>query len=293
MAVFKNGDIYVGTSQSHNASGHSLFQYDGTTFALLASSAGNSGGADNTGVSSAFLSPLGHLWIPDWDTSVQIRDANGTLLRTITVGGRPETVVFDRAGFAYVGQQYLDQLTKYTLTGDFVGAYPPSAEGRGVDQLTMGVDGRTIYYTTESGVIFTWNLTTNTQGPFVTIPALVDYAYGIAVVPADGSILVALDDGLWPGGRVDRFTAAGVFMRHYHMPTPTPYSQFFGLTVEPNSQYFWVGAAIYIGSEGVALRVNLASGALAHVIHTGVSMSFVDGVTPEVMSVRSPMLAIS
>jgi hypothetical protein len=292
VAVFKNGDIYVATSQSHNASGHSLFQYDGTTYALLSSFAGP-GGTATGGTSGAFLSPLGHLWIPDWNSSIQIRDAAGTLLRTITVSGRPETVVFDRAGFAYVGQQYLDQLTKFTLTGDFVGAYPPSAEGRGVDELAMGLDARTIYYTTEGDRVYTWDLVTNTQGPFVTIPGPVDYAYGVAVVPADGSILVAIDDGEWPGGRVDRFTAAGVFMQHYYMPTPTPYSQFFGVAVEPNSQYFWVGAAIYIGSEAVALRVNLASGALTQVLHTGVALSYVDGVIPTVMSVRSPMLAIS
>lgn len=299
MGWYKQGDLFLSTSLTKNGSGYSMFQYDGTSFALKASYKDDAAGDPGTGSSGdrgndgAWVTPWGHVWFLHFTRgAIECRHAatGARLWEVTTPSAGPESVVFDRIGYAYVGFQGGSRLEKYQLDGTLVAVYHPTVEGRGVEQLELHEDGHTLLYTSESNHVLTWDIRSNKQGGnFATIQDPVSESYAIRRVPLDGSYLVVVYDGDY--GRVDRFSINGNFLRSYNLATR--YELPFGVAVEADSLHCWVGAQFNAGNKGCGVRINLSSGTIVQEIDLGYVPRFVDGTTVNIITAKGSIMKVS
>src|SRR5207248_8414629 len=120
-------------------------------------------------------------------------DANGTLYSTNfsadaiskfggssnanlmgTFGGgyncKPESIVFDDAGNAYVGETGCSHaLLKLDAYGNLAGSYSVSTEQQGSDWIDLAPDQCTIYYTSQGASVLRYNTCTKQQlAPFAS-----------------------------------------------------------------------------------------------------------------------------
>ncbi len=294
--IFKAGDIFVSTSLSpRSGGGDRMYCYDGVTHALKNSWRGSWNSWD--GASS---DPMGNLWVFHWvDDTIEKWDSTGAQLwvKNTGSGTRPESVQFDRSGYAYVACSDGKVLQKWDTNGNKVATYSLAKDYRGVDHVDLHPDGHTLYYTSEGEHIKRWDIKSNTQlSDFCAIPGNTGgYAFALRRVPADGSYIVAVSWGdIHPETNncwVSRIAANGSWMRDY---VQAGYESHFGIDMDADGQHFWVGCSPISGAaHGTAVKVNLASGAVVATLDTGVAMDSVDGVTINVVKVKMPMLKVS
>jgi hypothetical protein len=288
MGWFKQGDIFLSTSQSKNVSHHTLFQYDGASHALLGSFGEGVAGLGE-GAQGAWLSPNGDLWILNWNGSIKAVKPDGTA-RWTSSATQPESAVFDQLGYGWIGSQSGGQVDQFQFDGTRLSTFTPAAEGRGVDHVELHEDGHTLLYTSESTHVLRWDLKSHLQGTaFATLGAGAIYAYGIRRVPVDGSYLVCVVDAT-ATGRVDRLNVNGVLMQSYTVPSA--YEGPYGIDMEANNTHFWVGVRHQTTDISTAVRFALAGGATGEAISTGVVARAVDGLSVNIMKLRSPMLKV-
>ena len=81
-------------------------------------------------------------------------------------GGSSESVVFDAAGSFYVGHADGDRrLHKYDAAGNLLMTFSPQSERRGTGWNDPAADQRTIFYTSEGGLIKRFDVGGNVQLP--------------------------------------------------------------------------------------------------------------------------------
>lgn len=295
MALYKNGDIFVATSQSHNASLQSMFVYDGITHALKGTFIATGQTAPRgMGFDGAWVDPSGYFWVPHWSGgTIERWDPDGNVIQTLTGHAGPESFVFDRQGSAFVSDALTPALTKYSSTGVLLSRSAPAKEDRGVDHLDLHPDGRTLYYTSEGAHIKRWDIKSSIQlTDLCTIPGCYT-SYAFRRLP-DGTFLVAVGDGDPIGGMYAyalRITATGTLVRSY---VHASYEGHFGLDLDADGVTFWVGAnAVSSPYYGHALQYNIATGALVATVSTDVGIDSSDGVIVQVVKTKMPMLRVS
>ena len=181
---------------------------------------------------------------------------------TITPGqSTPESIVFAQNGDYYVG--FLSSgIERYNAAGVLQQTYPA---GR-VDWMDLAIDQKTIFFTTEGGTVFRYDLATDSAlPPFSTNGG--DFALRL-LPPGDGSGGLLVADEV----QIDRMDSSGNVIQSYDAPGENAW---FSLNFDPNGTSFWAGDFVTSNF----YKFNIASGAVeAGPINTGTGSSTLFGI---------------
>lgn len=161
-----------------------------------------------------------------------------------------ESITRDASGNAYVGQaDGTGDIRKYNLaTGAFITSFNPTTSPRGTDWVDLAKDQKTIFYTSEGGLIRRFDTSTNTQlANFNAIDAGSNM-FALRIL-ADGGVLVAHTDN------VLRYDSNGVLIHTY---TFTHSGTLFALNLDPDGTSFWTGD---LSGDSKIFRIDIATGA--------------------------------
>jgi hypothetical protein len=164
-------------------------------------------------------------------------------------GGSSESVVFDAAGSFYVGHADGERrLHKYDAAGNLLMTFSPQTERRGTGWNDLAADQRTMFYTSEGGLIKRFDVGGNVQLPDFASIGTRSFALRL-LLPADGR------GGLIVANTVDikRLNGSGTVVQTYDVPGENAW---FSLSLDPNRTSFWAGSTFNF------YRFNLASGAI-------------------------------
>src|ERR1700730_3125676 len=165
-APYINGDLMV--SLGDGTSGNQVNEYkpDGTLMQTLTTFGVGPGGSR--------FDANGNFYVADFrGQTVDKFDANGASAGTFGggYGQRPESILFDRSGNAYVGQASSSgfdcgtscPILKFDSAGNSLASYTPVTENRGTDWIELDADQCTLYYTSEGTSVMRFNVCTNSQ----------------------------------------------------------------------------------------------------------------------------------
>lgn len=239
VTTFAIGDVFV-------AVGSSSVQWRQPNGTLVTTLDDTSGSAFTTGM--AFDSS-GNLYVTDFAAaSVSKFDNTGTLLGTFGSGyGTPESILFDAAGNAYVGD-----LSAGILKFDSSGALLHQFSIGRVDWIDLSADQCTMLYTQEGGSIHRYDVCADTALSDFTINGG-DFALRIL---KDGTVLVA------DNAQIDHFDASGNLLGSYDAPNE---DSWFALNLDPDGVSFW--SADFSTSD--VYRFNIATGTVISSFNTG------------------------
>ncbi len=214
----------------------------------------------NNGLGSQFTTggmfdAAGNFYVTTFSSQVVSKwDNNGNLVNgSFMTGGNqsPESIVRDQSGNAYVGQaDGTGDIRQYNIaTGAFVTSYNPTVGPRGTDWVDLAADQKTIYYTSEGGLIRRFDVSTNTQlANFNAIDAGGNM-YALRIL-ADGGVLVAHTSD------VLRYDSNGVLIHTYNF---AHFGTLFALNLDPDGTSFWTGD---LGGDNTVFRIDIATGAV-------------------------------
>ena len=200
-------------------------------------------------------------------------DAAGNLKGSFGQGYncRPESITFDSAGNAYVGQADCSHaILKFDSFGNPAGTFQVQVEDQGSDWIDLAGDQCTIFYTSEGTTVKRFNACTNQQLPDFSS----SLKQGLAVrVLSDGGVLVANKTDML------RLDSSGKVQTTYTAPGEACWV---ALTLDPDGTSFW--AADFCTSDIVKFDIA-TGGQLAKL--SGVSASN----TVFSVAMRSPLTA--
>jgi len=200
-------------------------------------------------------------------------DAAGNLKGSFGQGYncKPESITFDSAGNAYVGQADCSHaILKFDSFGNPAGTFQVQVEDQGSDWIDLAGDQCTIFYTSEGTTVKRFNACTNQQLPDFSS----SLKQGLAVrVLSDGGVLVANKTDML------RLDSSGKVQTTYTAPGEACWV---ALTLDPDGTSFW--AADFCTSDIVKFDIA-TGGQLAKL--SGVSASN----TVFSVAMRSPLTA--
>jgi PKD repeat protein len=189
---------------------------------------------------------------------------SGTLSGTFGSGYdcQPESMVFDGAGNAYVGQQGCAQtILKFDPNGNFLTSYQVATEEQGSDDLALSGDECTMLYTSEGPSILRYDVCQKKQlAPFATG---LNKTLSLKILP-DGGVLVAdLTD-------IVRLNSSGQRVTTYTVPNQ---NCLYGIALDQDGTTFW--ADDYCSSNIDHIDIN--SGKVLSTFNTGTPSGTVFG----------------
>src|SRR5207237_9232423 len=101
--------------------------------------------------------------------------------------GSPESILFDVAGNAYVGQPDVPTggtILKFDAAGNTLASYSVAVDDRGTDWVQLAPDQHTIYYTSEGKKVLRYDTATRTQLPEFVSNLPGTSAYALRFLPA-------------------------------------------------------------------------------------------------------------
>jgi hypothetical protein len=243
-AAFTRGDLLIGFENGNQIQWR---RSDGSLVRTIQTTAG-----DNMGM---FVHRTNNrLYVTNFNSdSVSTYDNQGSYLGTFGSGYYydPESIIFDAAGNAYVGQAdgYRDIL-KFSPSGAFLARYNVATESRGSDWIDLGADQCTVYYTSEGYLIKRYNVCTNTQlTNYATSPHV--YLLALRLMPGGGLVAANWYD-------IHRFNSAGQIIQTYDASGK---NDWFALNIAPNGTSFW--SASYYSATIHKFDINSAAQILA------------------------------
>ncbi|MBI4421620.1 MAG: hypothetical protein HY560_12415 [Gemmatimonadetes bacterium] len=165
----------------------------------------------------------GNFYVPHWcgdflcrsGNTVEKFDPTGRAVGTFGGGyaHNPNSIVFDAAGNAYVGQSDAPaDIVKFDAVGTPLVSFDAATEVRGTDWIDLAGDGCTILYTSRGKNILRYDTCARAQRPnFNSAPLPGESALALRVLP-DGGVLVA--DSV----AIVRLNAFGAVVRTYTVP---------------------------------------------------------------------------
>ncbi len=242
---FPSGDVFVSV-------GNGLVQEwkpDGTFVQTLDTTTGS---AETTGLA---FNASGNLYVTDWTFGgvTKFTPAGSPSPFGSGYTGHPESIVFDAAGNAYVGQADATgaSLLKFDSAGQPVASFSPAAELRGTDWIDLAPDQCTVYYTSEGTSVKTFNVCTNSQGADFggtgVLPG--SNAYAVRLLPGGGALVADTET-------IVRLDANGAIAQQYDDPLAT--GLWFSLALDPDGTTFWAGDP----TTGEVAHFNIATGLL-------------------------------
>ncbi len=178
--------------------------------------------------------------------SVAQFDSTGTLVTATWASGLSsgESIVFDAAGRAYIGQAGAASIRLVNASGATLNTFTTL---QNTDWIDLAADNVTLLYSNEGNTIRQLNTVTLVDTVFTT------GAYGSLYAKrylADGGVIAASNNG-----NVYRWNSAGVLQQTY---SSIGAGALFALNLDPDGTSFWTGA---LG--GIAIRrVDLTTGAV-------------------------------
>jgi len=162
-----------------------------------------------------------------------------------------ESITRDASGNAYVGQaDGTGDIRKYNLgTGAFITSFNPTTGPRGTDWVDLAKDQKTIFYTSEGGVIRRFDTAANIQLADFNAIAAGSAMYALRIL-ADGGVLVAHT------ADVLRYDSNGVLVQTYNFAHN---GTLFALNLDPDGTSFWTGD---LGGDNMVFRIDIATGAV-------------------------------
>jgi sugar lactone lactonase YvrE len=250
--AFASGDVFVSV-------GDGLVQErqpNGTLVRTL--DTGKGAGSFTTGLAISG----GNLYVTDFSAQdVSKFGSDGTLIGSFGGGydTSPESIVFDNAGNAYVGQADGSKaVLKFSPSGSSLDSFTPATgEDRGTDWIDLAPDQCTLYYTSEGTSVRRFNVCTDQQLADLTTALPAGNGYAVKVLP-DGGALVADSDA------IVRLNAAGVVTQQYGTLVESP-GFWFSLALDPDGTSFWAGNSV----TGDVTRFDLATGSVLASFNTG------------------------
>ena len=247
--------IYVGIS------GGTVMQFgtDGTVLKTLSTGAGGT-------VAGMDFDKAGNLYAVDF-TAANVTEFNLTSGSAIGSFGsgyncQPESIVFDGAGNAYVGQQGCsDALLKFDPTGKLLASFQVATEEQGSDDIALSADECTMLYTSEGPSIFRYDVCKGAQ----LAPFFVGLNKGLTLrILPDGGVLVAdLFD-------IVRINSTGQKIMTYSIPGQ---QCLYGVALDQDGKTFW--ADDYCSSN--IFHIDLTSGSVLSQFNTGTANGTVFG----------------
>jgi hypothetical protein len=187
-----------------------------------------------------------------------------------TFGGgfnsHPESITFDRAGNAYVGQERgARRIVKFNSAGVQVASYAAAVEGsKGTDRIDLAGDQCTIYYTSQGKSIRRFNTCTGAQGPHVTSSLPGKEAFDVKLLPNSDQMLVADTTAIY------RVNGTGDRLQTYDQPNRNCWV---ALALDQTAASFW--AADTCASQ--VYRFDTGTGALLSSFATGTKAGSING----------------
>lgn len=264
--TFQSGDVFVaiGAVGEGDTGKVEWYRKDGTFVATLDT------GQTNTETAGVGFDQSGNLYAAVFQANNVVKfDHSGTLVGTFgsgyssvdpPVSNHPESIFFDSAGNAYVGQaDGSRQVLKFDSSGTPLATFSPATQDRGTDWIDLAGDQKTLFYTSEGTSVKRFDLSTSTQLPdFNVAPLPGAVAYALRIMP-DGQVLVADTD------RVVRLDNTGIVAQTY---SPEPNNQnpvIFGLTLDPDGKSFWT-ADLFSGD---VWKIDIATGTIDLTFNAG------------------------
>ncbi len=166
------------------------------------------------------------------------------------VGGQdPESIVFDAAGNFYVGTADGNRdIYKFNAAGTHLATFNVATGPRGSDWIDLAADQKTMFYTSEGGIIRRFDVSTNTQlADFANVGGV---SYALRLL-GDGGLLVAHTSNIL------RLNAAGAVIQIYDDPSVS--NNWFALNLAPDGTSFYSGD---VTSNANFYKFDIATGAI-------------------------------
>ncbi len=275
--TFQTGDVFVSMRGfGDNDATINWYRSNGTFVKTL-----DTGQMNTDAVGMAF-DASGNLYVTIFQGANVVKfDHSGNLVGPFGSGysnegsNDPESILFDIAGNAYVGQaDGTRQVLKFSSSGAPLAMFSPVTEDRGTDWIALAADQKTLYYTSEGQLVKRFDLSAN-EGVGAQLPDFYSgllgiYAYALRILP-DGEVLVADSD------RVVRLkdTGDGVVVAQTYLASSledVEFPQLFALTLDSDGKSFWTADL----SQSTVWKVDLATGAIDQTI--SISPNTVDAV---------------
>lgn len=205
------------------------------------------GSSETTG--SAFDS-AGNFFVTGFGTSTlsKFNNSGGLVSANFIAGNNPsnnESIVFDGAGNFFVGGASSTSIKKFNSAGTLLNSFAVATGSRGTDWIDLAADQKTLFYTSESGLIKRFDTATSMQlADFANVGGV---SFALRIL-SDGGVLVAHTSN------VLRLNSAGIITQTYTLAGSTT---LFALNLDPDGTSFWTGN---IDSTGKLFHVRLSDG---------------------------------
>jgi len=284
--TFQTGDVFVAVSHLDpvlGSTGNGKVQWyrpNGTSTPTLIATLDT--GQTNTAAAGMAFDAVGSLYVTVFEAANVIKfDHNGNHpvpfgsgYGAPQAGNDPESILFDSAGNAYVGQaDGTRQVLKFNSAGAPLTAFSPTTQFRGTDWIELAGDQRTLFYTSEGTLVKRFDLSTSTQlADFNSTPLpAASTAYALRLLP-NGQVLVADSDRVvllnTDGSVAQTYCAAqvtDVCSSTFSLEPDNALPVIFALTLDPDGKSFWTADLL----AGTVWKVDIATGAIDLTINTG------------------------
>jgi hypothetical protein len=263
---FQAGDIFVGIGCMGECNGKVNWYRNNGTFVKALDT-----GQFNTEVAGMAFDASGNLYSTVFEASNVVKfDHSGNLLGTFGSGytNAPESIRFDIAGNAYVGQAGFEGICancpvlKFDASGTPITSFFPAPESNGTDWIDLAADQKTLFYTSEGTHVKRFDVSGDGGQLSDFASGLLGLrAYALRILP-DGEVLVADSD------RVVRLNTSGGVAQTYLASSLEPNFEgpaLFGLTLDPDGKSFWTADI----RAGTVWKIDIATGAIDVTINTG------------------------
>lgn len=259
ITVSDNPVLFVGISNGQIAQ----FSRSGNHQLTLNSNQGGS-------VTGMAFDVLENLYSTDFTADTVSRFSGaGTLMGTFGSGYncKPESIVFDRSGNAYVGETGCSHaILKFDSYGNLEAAYSVATDQQGSDWIDLAADQCTILYTSQGSSVLAYDVCKRQQLP--TFATGLKTGLAVKILP-DKSVLVADKQD------VVRFDSSGRKIMTYNASGE---SCLVSLALDSDNASFW--AADYCSSDLVQFNIN--SGNEVSKFSSGTAANTVYGVAERV-----------
>lgn len=155
----------------------------------------------------------------------------------INPGGQSESVVFAANGDFYVGHPDGDNdIQRYNAAGVYQQSYNVAIENRGSDWMDLAADQKTMFYTSEGGLVKRYDVSgAGAQLADFTPVSIGGANFALRLLPpgdGSGGLLVASSSD------IKRLDATGAVVQTYDVAGE---NSWFALNLDPNGTSFWAG----------------------------------------------------
>jgi hypothetical protein len=256
--TFAIGDVFVGV-------GSNKVQWrlpDGTLNKTLTT------GSSSSITTGMAFDDSGKLYVTGYTSNVVNRfttagAANGTF--GTGFNSHPESIIFDAAGNAYVGQERGSRaIVKFNAAGTPQASYTTATDANhGTDRIDLATDQCTVYYTGEGKTIRRFNVCTNTQSPNLTTTLPGTAAEDVRVIPGGGVLVADMQ-------AIHRLSDAGAIVQTYDVASRNCWV---ALALDPTASSFW--AADRCASQ--VYRFDLGGGNVLSTFKTNTKSGSING----------------